>query len=582
MTDPTDRLHQAVTSGDLASVERLAREMPEALQMADANGMTPLLLAAAHGHSELAIALVHLGASPDAVNGHRQSALHYAAYHGDAALSQALLRAGADPHAGDLSGTTVMHYAGIGGSLEVIDALASADVDPSVSNIYRERPAHRAAQAGSLEALLHLQQLGADMNVVDALGLTLAHKAAIGNATAVLSWLHKQGLPLDHPDLAGDTPLHGAASLGRETGVQSLLELGQSAAVVNHDRATPLHKAAEAGAEPCVNLLLEHGGDPAARDVLGRTPLHWAALRGHASLVDKLRSESARCKDEWFGFTPGQLAAHYGRTETACALDAETSMAPDLQSPDLALGDAVVWYLGNSGWAIRTAKRLLVFDYVPAGSLGDESGLANGAIRPETVDGLSVTVFVSHAHNDHFSPKILEWREQIPDLRIVTGGTWCEEKGVTVVEGRAHCSLDGLEIRTIPSTDSGVAFLVEADGLRLYHAGDHVSRDLPLEPEFAEEIDWLASVSDGLDLAFLPVFGCGFPSRDGVLEGARYSMERLRPSAVFPMHVAWTSFFYREFAERAIGWGLKSTVIAPDIPGDRFLLREGRIRRLLA
>ena len=582
MTHRVEEMHQAATAGDLSAIERLAQETPELVNDSDANGLTPLLLAAAHGHSDAAVALLGLGASPNAKNARGQAALHYAAYRGDGALVQALLAAEADPLTGDLSGTTAMHYAGIGGDIGVIDALAAAGIDPEVKNIYRERPAHRAAQAGSLPALQHLQELGADLHAVDALGLTLAHKAAIGNASGVLAWLAERGLRLDERDLAGDTPLHGAASVGRAEGVRALLDMGQSPALVDHDRATPLHKAAEAGSEECVETLLRHGADPVARDALGRTPLHWAAIRGHIPLLEPLCIDGASEPDDWFGCTPAQLAAYYGRTAAAKRLGIPAGEGGDPRSMDLESGQATVWYLGNSGWAVRTSERLLVFDYVPAGPRSDESSLLNGAVCPEDLSNLPVTVFVTHSHNDHFSAEILGWRDSAPDLTIVAGGTWCDAPGVVAIEGRSRLSLDGIEIHTIPSTDSGVAFLVEVDGLRLYHAGDHVSRVLPLEPAFSEEIDRLTSLSDKVDIAFLPVFGCGFPSRDGVLEGARYTMDRLRPATVFPMHVGWTSTFYREFVERAAQWETGADVVAPDVPGDRFLYKDGRIQRLLA
>lgn len=41
-----------------------------------------------------------------------------------------------------------------------------------------------------------------------------------------------------------------------------------------------------------------------------------------------------------------------------------TGPSIDPLTEPLAAGEAVVWYLGSCGWAVRTADHLLVFDYL--------------------------------------------------------------------------------------------------------------------------------------------------------------------------------------------------------------------------
>ncbi len=50
-----------------------------------------------------------------------------------------------------------------------------------------------------------------------------------------------------------------------------------------------------------------------------------------------------------------------GRRATAVA-ESETGADTNAQQ-ELADGEALIWYLGHAGWAVRTRSRLLIFDY---------------------------------------------------------------------------------------------------------------------------------------------------------------------------------------------------------------------------
>ncbi len=77
-----------------------------------------------------------------------------------------------------------------------------------------------------------------------------------------------------------------------------------------------------------------------------------------------------------------------------------------LESPESAGEiEAQIWYLGHSGWAIRTENHLLIFSYEGHGLRIKEPVQTLGG------ENRSLWVFVSHEHIDHFTPEIFEWEK---------------------------------------------------------------------------------------------------------------------------------------------------------------------------
>ncbi len=579
---------EAAKRGDLEEIEARIRRDGEGVDMRDASGATPLHAALLYGHEEVADALLDLGADVSAATDTGMVPLHACCYGGTPRLLERLITLGGDLSATDHTGSTVLHYAAVGRCAPMIDALTSHGIDVNRTNAYGETAAHRAAQAGRLGAVQRLAANGAVIDRADRFGLTPAHKAGVGGATPILAWLGAHGVPLDARDRIGSVPLHCAAAFDRVDSVEFLLDGGHAVDVRNAAGQTPLHQAIAAGARGTVELLLARGADPHATDELNRGALHWAALAGHADGVRRLLQREVRQDAETaLGATPWELATYYGRVQAEQAL--REGKSPDLHGdfavrgnpvPPLRPGDAFVVYLGHSGWAIFTANSVLIFDYVPAEPCC-ESSLRNGTVTDDVFEGRRGVVFVSHLHDDHYAPEMLAAFAPIPALDIVLGERAQRVPStVTWAEGRTHRVLGpDLEWWSVPSTDAGVAWGVRADGVTLVHAGDHVNRTAVLEDAYTAEIQWLRKQIGRPDIVFLPVFGCGFPSDAGVSIGNRYSLSVLEPRIVFPMHVGWTSFFYRRFAEEAVRWGSSSRIIPVDAPGDRFTIRSGSVER---
>jgi L-ascorbate metabolism protein UlaG (beta-lactamase superfamily) len=234
---------------------------------------------------------------------------------------------------------------------------------------------------------------------------------------------------------------------------------------------------------------------------------------------------------------------------------------------------AVIRYLFHSGWAVRTQNHLLIFDYTePLPPPGQRSPDAR-TIEPAEMADQAVTVFVSHAHSDHFNPDILKWRMAVKDIRYVWGweGPGSPED---VHFGRERRTIKdrGLEILNIHHEGDGMpesSFLVRVDGLTIFHAGDHGSSRGMKDPVFGDNIRYLAGQAPELDLMFTPTFG-------GEIDAIR----ALEPRVVFPMHDGGRERQYALFAQKVRSLGLDVQVGAADKRGARFLYSRGRLEAL--
>jgi len=588
MSESFERLQSAIQAQELDTCKQILDSSPLLSEACDAAQQTGLHHAAFSGAREIASLLLERGADIGARTVVGYTPLHYAAFAGQEAVFEQLLEAGADIHALDDSQTTVLHAASVGGNMDIVQQALDAGIEPGALNLYEESPLHRAAQRNQLAVIQRLIDQGADPRPIDRYDLGLLHKAAIGGAEEVAAWLLDQGHDPEAKNTPGETPLHTAAEMGRENTVRLLIERGANVNCQTLERSTPLHAAAASGQVAMVEQLLEAGAESTARDDLGRTPLHVAAIRGHADSFPALIGAGiSPTLEDAAGHRPIDLAMAYGRTAAIQALRNQSKDKPVFDTRDVralatrtvAPGEMMVWYLGHSGWALRTTNHWIVLDYAPGAPHADEDSLVNGRIRIEELSGTPITVMVTHHHQDHFDPRILGWKDSA-DIRYVFGWTDTLDLPDTRVAGRETVEIDGLRVHAIPATDAGSAFLIEVDGLRIFHAGDHTSAEIPPETAFTEGLEWLAEGNAPVDAAFLPVFGCGLPETEELRAGNRYAIETLSAKTVFPMHIGWTGYFYRRFARWAKEVGIEASLGIADQPGDRFLVRRGTIKRI--
>ncbi|HUU44850.1 MAG TPA: MBL fold metallo-hydrolase [Acidobacteriota bacterium] len=209
------------------------------------------------------------------------------------------------------------------------------------------------------------------------------------------------------------------------------------------------------------------------------------------------------------------------------------STRPEISPPPLSEirpqhGEAYIWYLLHTGHAVRTETKLLIFDYISTRRHNPVEpsvrSISHGWINPEEIKDLDVYVFVSHSHTDHFDSTIFTWQNTVPNITYFFG--WDAAEGSryhNLVGPRATYSDSTITIHTINSHHSGVpevAYLVQTDGLAIYHGGDYNS-------DYENDVAYLCTHVDQLDIAMLNDW-CGDP----ILE----VINRLKPRLVFPGH----------------------------------------------
>ncbi|MFH1374016.1 MAG: ankyrin repeat domain-containing protein [bacterium] len=509
--------------------------------------------------------LLDNGVSANGVAAEGWTPLHNSARRGDTAAVRLLLARGAQVGATDDQGRSALFVAVENGEEAVSRMLVAAGADPNNATSNGFSCLMMAALGGHFDVAKHLIAKGADVNALNENGVTPLHFVINGGNREVARLFIENGADVNATDTRGNTPLRSAVIRGEDE---------------------------------IARLLLQNSARPDLEDQdYGRTALHWAAIKGNAAAAELLLAGSASVNAvDDAGYTSLYYAGKYGHLEVARLLSNRGATSADLEEKHnpsgilnctLEDGEAVIWYLGHCGFAVRTAGHLLVFDYYNTGKDPGSPTLANGHIDPAEIAGQNFCVFVSHEHRDHFDTVIFPWREQVENLTYVYGfrpeelAEYQDSRytgpDYQYVGPRQQISLGNIQVTTLESNDAGVGFLVEVDGLAIYHAGDHGGWRENEREAFMAEIDFLAERTTGIDLVFLNVTGCHHQDTLALLEGTLYTLDKLTPKVWFPTHGLDRELVYRRFAEKVESAGASTQAACAENRGDRFFYRNGRI-----
>jgi L-ascorbate 6-phosphate lactonase len=181
-------------------------------------------------------------------------------------------------------------------------------------------------------------------------------------------------------------------------------------------------------------------------------------------------------------------------------------LAAAIQEYPLESGEVMLCWLGQAGFAIRSASVLLVID--PYLSRLAPAPVAAAELTPDLL-------LVTHSHVDHFDvPAITTWAARRTHLiapagtvrQAIDGCGW-DPLAASVLTPGETIAVGGVELTATFArhSDSGVAsaetigFLVRVGGITIWHAGDTV---------YDERLRRIAPLG-AIDLALLPINGTG-------------------------------------------------------------------------
>ena len=223
-----------------------------------------------------------------------------------------------------------------------------------------------------------------------------------------------------------------------------------------------------------------------------------------------------------------------------------------------------VTYIKHSGFAVELPEKTLLFDYYA----GDLSCLP--ADKP-------LYVFASHRHHDHFDPCVFDLARGRENVRYILSNDIRARQAGCVIDklGPRKClETGGMRVETLKSTDEGVAFLVETEGVRLYHAGDlnlwTWDEETPeynarMTQAYHRELD--RSAGRQFDLAFLPLDPRQEQDREN---GLRAFLDVCGAGHIFPMH-CWEDYSVID-SLRAAAPSFAGRICRITAPGQRFVL----------
>lgn len=219
-------------------------------------------------------------------------------------------------------------------------------------------------------------------------------------------------------------------------------------------------------------------------------------------------------------------------------------------------------YLFHCGFVLETDHCVLVFDYWM-----DPAQKMERFIGPQNQK--PIYVFVSHFHEDHFTKEIFTWKATTPDITyilskdILKHHRACKEDADMWMTKGMVWNDSHIQVTATGSNDSGVSWIIETAGYRIFHAGDlcnwfarFLAEGTPEGKVYSEECDqWIdpvaeekqflgelkdiKKIADSFDVVMFPIDG---RIGNGYTLGARQFIERFKVGLLVPMHFVMSGF----------------------------------------
>jgi L-ascorbate metabolism protein UlaG (beta-lactamase superfamily) len=241
------------------------------------------------------------------------------------------------------------------------------------------------------------------------------------------------------------------------------------------------------------------------------------------------------------------------------------TLLKDMVTTRLESGEVALWWLGQSGYAIKTASALFCIDLYLSEHLTAKYASSNkphirmteAPLRGKELTGVE-WVFASHKHSDHLDPGTMpDLFVASPDARLVLPaaiadyavGLGLPSERLIPTRGSETFEVGPLTVHSIPSAHPGLdytadkgypflGFVIQVDGLTFYHSGDTLVYD-----GLAGRLRKF-----DLDIAFLPINGTDarrdalqVPPNMNAQEAVELAV-RIHPRLVIPHHYDMFTF----------------------------------------
>ena len=233
--------------------------------LADMDGITPLMKAAKYNHTKAIDLLLQNGADPNREDKYSDNALSYAVINDNLDSARQLLAAGANPNTNKHKNSySTFYYAISEDNVKMVKLLLEAQAELNQSDyfytnfVYGER---------NLENLIQITKL-----------------------------LAKHTDYLEKGDRSGEPLICGMVGRGKLDMVKALVEAGVDINKTNNSGNTALHKACEHYDDrdqlyaDVVSYLLEQGADFSLTSIYQQTPLQLARSRNHPKCIEVMES----------------------------------------------------------------------------------------------------------------------------------------------------------------------------------------------------------------------------------------------------------------------------------------------------